>query len=275
MISVNGVSFSYIVKEKQRPVLKNISACFRHGEHVTLIGRNGSGKSTVARLLNALLVPDEGCVTVDGIDTHIEENKWKIRQRVGMVFQNPDNQLIATSVEEDVAFGPENLGLPPAVIRERVEEALELVGLINLRHREPHTLSGGQKQRVAVAGVIAMRPKYVVMDEPTAMLDPRGRDEILATVSDLKEKGMGIVFITHFMEEAVHCDRVMVLEGGRIVFEGVPREVFSRVNQLKAMQLDVPPVTALSHELRQEGVPLPVDVLSVQEMVEALCPLLK
>ena len=268
------VIYSYGESSEQIKAVDDLSLTIEEGQHVAVIGPNGSGKSTLARLLNALLIPQSGRVLVDGIDTRDRDKWWDIRQKVGMVFQNPDNQIIATSVEEDVAFGPENLGLPPREIAERVSEALSLVRMEHLRDRAPHNLSGGQKQRVAIAGVIAMKPKYLVMDEPTAMLDPQGRGEVLAAVEYLKKKGMGIIFITHFMEEAASADRVLVMHKGRIVLDGEPRWVFEQEDLLRKINLDIPPITALANELRREGVPLPGGLLNVEELVDALWHLL-
>jgi len=274
MIKIEEVSFSYGNSGERIKAVDNLSLEIEEGQHVAIIGPNGSGKSTLAKLLNALLLPDAGRVLVDGIDTRESGRLWDVRQRVGMVFQNPDNQIVATSVEEDVAFGPENLGLPPKEILERVNEALALVGMERFRDRAPHNLSGGQKQRVAIAGVIAMRPKYLVLDEPTAMLDPRGRAEIQSTIEYLKSEGMGVIYITHFMEEAVFGDRLVVMDAGKIVMDGTPKQVFKEIDLLRRLKLDVPPITALAHALRQEGVPVSGDLLHVEEMVRELWPLL-
>jgi len=253
--------------------LNGVSLRVAAGEFVAVIGHNGSGKSTLAKHLNALLLPVGGSVTVNGMDTKNKEHLWDIRQQVGMVFQNPDNQLIATTVEEDVAFGPENLGVEPSEIRRRVDEALASVGLAKHKLRAPHLLSGGQKQRVAIAGVIAMRPNILVLDEPTAMLDPIGRKEVMQTILRLnREEGLTVVLITHFMEEAMQADRVLVMENGRIVLEGHPRRVFAEVEKIKALRLDVPPMMQLRDDLAREGLAdLPPDILSVEEMVVALC----
>lgn len=241
------------------------------GEFVAVVGRNGSGKSTLAKHFNALLLPTEGRVLVAGQDTAAPENLWSVRQAVGMVFQNPDNQIVATTVEEDVAFGPENLGVAPAEIARRVEEALQLVDMSAYRRHAPHRLSGGQKQRVAIAGVIAMRPRCVVLDEPTAMLDPGGRREVLSTITRLnREEGHTIVLITHFMEEAAQADRVVVMDGGRIALQGRPREVFRETGALRALHLDIPPVTQLAGRLAADGWPVPADALTVEELVAAI-----
>ncbi|MDN5331578.1 MAG: energy-coupling factor transport system ATP-binding protein [Tepidanaerobacteraceae bacterium] len=272
-ILAEGVCYRY----SQAPdmALKDVDLRIRKGEFVAIIGPNGSGKSTLAKLFNGLFVPTKGKVTVDGLDTRDRDNVWKIRQKAGMVFQNPDNQIVATVVEEDVAFGPENLGVPPEEIRRRVDEALEIVELKDFAQKPPHLLSGGQKQRVAIAGIIAMRPDYIIMDEPTAMLDPVGRKEVINTVKRLnREEGKTIVLITHFMEEAVEADRVIVMSEGYVIMEGSPREIFSKVDKLKAIGLDIPQVTELAHRLRGRGLTIRNDVLTIDEMVECLCPLL-
>lgn len=255
----------------QLTALDGVDLQIRPGEFVAVIGANGSGKSTLARHFNALLLPAEGTVTVHGLDTLDENNLWKIRQDTGMVFQNPDNQIIAGIVEEDVAFGPENLGVPTEELERRVEQALERVGMTAFRMNSPNRLSGGQKQRIAIAGMLAMKPKCILMDEPTAMLDPVGRKEVIETVHELnREEGITIVLITHYMEEAVDADRVIVMDGGKLVMDGTPREVFSRVEELKACRMTVPQVTELAHELRKEGVELPEGILTIDEFTEAL-----
>lgn len=242
---------------------------------MAIIGPNGSGKSTLAKLFNGLYLPTKGDIYVDGLNTKDKDSVWKIRQKAGMVFQNPDNQIVATVVEEDVAFGPENLGIPPKEIRNRVKEALEIVELSEFAQKAPHLLSGGQKQRVAIAGIIAMRPECIILDEPTAMLDPVGRREVIKTIKKLnKEEDKTIVLITHFMEEAVQADRVVVMEKGHIIMQGAPREIFSRVDMLKHVGLDVPQVTELAHRLARDGVEVRPDILTVEEMVDSLCQLL-
>lgn len=252
--------------------LNKINLNIKKGEFVVIIGHNGSGKSTFAKHINALLLPTEGKLFVKGMDTTLEDNLWDIRQTAGMVFQNPDNQIVATIVEEDVAFGPENLGVPPQEIRKRVDECLETVGMTQYMKHGPHLLSGGQKQRVAIAGVLAMKPECIVLDEPTAMLDPSGRKEVIDTIKKLnKEEGITIILITHYMEEAVEADRVIVMEKGEIVLSGTPKEVFSKVEKLKEMGLDVPQVTELAFELRKEGLDIPADILTIEEMVVELC----
>jgi len=276
MIKVQGVTFLYESNDQGDVVeaLKDINIKVEKGEFVTIIGHNGSGKSTLAKHINALLKPSEGDVWVKGMNTKEDEETWNIRQTAGMVFQNPDNQIVATIVEEDVAFGPENLGIPSAEIRVRVEESLKTVGMLGYRDKGPHLLSGGQKQRIAIAGVIAMKPDCIVLDEPTAMLDPSGRKDVIDTIKKLnREENITVVNITHFMEEAVTADRVIVMEDGDIVLEGTPREVFSQVAKLKSLGLDVPQVTDLAFELRKEGIELPEDILTVDEMVMQLCQL--
>jgi len=255
--------------------LENINLEIQRGEFVAIIGPNGSGKSTLAKLFNGLFVPTKGDILVDGLNTKDKDSVWKIRQKAGMVFQNPDNQIVATIVEEDVAFGPENLGIPPKEIRKRVREALDIVELSEYAKKAPHLLSGGQKQRVAIAGILAMRPECIILDEPTAMLDPVGRREVINTVKKLnKEEGKTIVLITHFMDEAVQADRVIVMEKGKIIMQGTPREIFSKVDELKDIGLDVPQVTELANRLAQDGIEIRPDILTVEEMVNSLCQLL-
>lgn len=254
--------------------LNNVSVQVKRGEFLAVLGMNGSGKSTLARHFNSLLLPCEGKVLVGGLDTREEQNLWSIRDQVGMVFQNPDNQIVAAVVEEDVAFGPENQGLPSSEIIRRVEEALTSVGMIAHRERSPHLLSGGQKQRVAIAGALALRPACLVLDEPTAMLDPSGRAEVLRVVHKLnQEMGMAVVLITHFMDEAATADRVIVMAGGQVQLEGTPREVFRQASKLRDLRLDVPPAVQTAEKLRAEGVPVPDSVLTLDELVEALCQL--
>ena len=277
MIDAQKVTFSYTSEEElPREVLHGVSLTVEKGSFVALLGHNGSGKSTMAKMFNALLLPSGGQVLVEAMDTADEDRKYDVRRTVGMVLQNPDNQLVSTVVEEDVAFGPENLGVPPAEIRERVEAALRAVDMWEFRSHAPHKLSGGQKQRVAIAGVLAMQPRCLVLDEPTAMLDPQGRREVMDTVRRLnREQGMTVVLITHYMEEAAKADRVVVMDGGRIVIDGTPREVFSQVEQMRELQLDVPQPTELCWLLRQQGVALPPDILTVEECVEALASLME
>ncbi len=270
-VIMEGLCFRY--SDQEEMVLRDINLKVKKGEFVVIIGRNGSGKSTLAKHINALLVPSLGKVEVMGMDTRDPAKAWEIRQRVGMVFQNPDNQLVAAIVEEDVAFGPENQGVPAAEIRRRVDEALREVGLYEYRTHGPHLLSGGQKQRIAIAGVLAMRPDCIVLDEATAMLDPRGRQEFMEVVRRLnKQEGKTIIHITHYMEEAAEADRVLVMDQGRIVLEGTPGEVFSKAGRLKELGLDVPALTELALKLRKKGVELP-EILTEDEMVVELCRL--
>lgn len=272
---IRAVNLHHRYGEGREPVvvaLAGLELEVRRGEMVAVIGPNGSGKSSLARHCNALLLPTEGEVRVKGMDTRDPRYLWDIRRTVGMVFQNPDNQLVATVVEEDVAFGPENLGLPPAEIRRRVDEALEAVELTALATREPHHLSGGQKQRVAIAGILAMRPECLVLDEPTAMLDPASRREVMRTLRKLNAEGITVILITHYMEEAAEADRVIVLDRGQVALQGSPREVFAQVERLRELDLSVPEITELAHLLRQDGFDLPPGVLTAGELVEALCP---
>ncbi|ADO77784.1 energy-coupling factor transporter ATPase [Halanaerobium praevalens] len=271
LIELNGVDFLYANDDSDRPALQNIDLQIEAGDFAVVIGSNGSGKSTLAKLLNVLLTPSKGKIFVDGLNTLDPDNTWKIRQKVGMVFQNPDNQLVASMVEDDVAFGPENLGIPTEEIRHRVDKSLEMVGMAGFQKFAPHKLSGGQKQRVAIAGVIAMEPDCIVLDEPTAMLDPQGRKEVMETVQYLnKEKGITVVHITHFMEEAVEADKVVVMNQGEILRQGSPKSIFRLVKQLKDVNLDIPVAVEVAQLLREEGIKVP-DILSIDELVEALC----
>lgn len=277
IIEVENVSFDYISRDEdgkeisRSPVLKDISLSVPEGQFLAILGHNGCGKSTLAKHFNAILTPTAGKVTVAGIDTSDEERLFDIRQTVGMVFQNPDNQLVATIVEEDVAFAPENMGVPQPEIRRRVDEALKQVDMYEYRDHAPHQLSGGQKQRVAIAGVIAMQPKCIVMDEPTAMLDPKGRREVMKTIRMLnKEKGITVVLITHYMDEAAQADRVVVMDGGKIIMDNVPKKIFSRVKELRAVGLDVPQVTELCDMLIEKGVDISPEIIHEQECAEAL-----
>ena len=259
------------VQETQRAV-DGVDIDIKEGQFVAILGHNGSGKSTFAKHINALLLPSDGTIWIDGINTSEEPELWKVRQKAGMVFQNPDNQIIGTVVEEDVGFGPENMGVPTEDIWKRVNESLEKTGMTAYRHHSPTKLSGGQKQRVAIAGVMAMRPKCIVLDEPTAMLDPNGRKEVLAAVHQLnKQENVTVVLITHYMEEVIDADHVIVMDGGHVVMEGTPREIFSQVETLKKYRLDVPQVTLLAHELKQSGVDIPDGILTTEELVNALC----
>lgn len=275
MISIKNLSFKYDYEDENAiQILKDIDLEINEGEFVALLGHNGSGKSTLAKLINGLLIPGEGDVLVDGMNTKNEEEIWDIRRTAGMVFQNPDNQLVATIVEDEVAFGPENLGIEPSEIRRRVDKALEDVGMTDYKKNAPHLLSGGQKQRVAIAGILAMSPKYIILDEPTAMLDPSGRREVIDTLVKLnKEENKTIILITHYMEEAAISDRVVVMEDGNIVLRGKPREVFSHVDEIKKLGLDVPQVTELAHELKKDGIEISTEVLNIQEMVKEICHL--
>ena len=274
-IQADQVSYTY--EEAATPALSKASVTIREGEFVAVLGHNGSGKSTLAKLLNALYVPTEGKILVCGFDTAQDAHVWEIRRRAGMIFQNPDNQIVATIVKEDVAFGLENLGVPTEEMIPRVESALAAVHMSRFADSAPHMLSGGQKQRVAVAGILAMEPSVLIADEATAMLDPSGRREVLDTVRALnRQKGITVVWITHFMEEAAEADRVLVISDGQIVSEGTPREVFPHVDRMRELHLDVPRMTALAADLRREGMPIREDVLTVEEMVkevERLCPL--
>lgn len=279
IIEIKNVTYTYEPDEEDitnpEPTLKDINLTVKKGEFVAILGHNGSGKSTLAKLTNAILIPDEGQVIIDGIDTRDENRINDVRRKVGMVFQNPDNQIVATIVEDDVAFGPENLGVEPKEIRKRVDEALKSVAMYDFRLREPHKLSGGQKQRVAIAGVIAMQTDCIVLDEPTAMLDPKGREEVFETVRKLnREMGITVLFVTHFMDEAVRADRVVVIDSGRVYLDGTPRNVFSQTEKLKRCGLDVPQSTELCHILNKKGIHLPKDILNEDECVEALSRLM-
>ncbi len=277
MLKAEQLRFEYETESSEQApaVLRGIDLTVEKGSFVALLGHNGCGKSTLAKQFNALLLPTGGRMLVEELDTAEEENTYPVRRKVGMVLQNPDNQLVSTIVEEDVAFGPENLGISPEEIRSRVEEALRIVGMWDYRQHSPHKLSGGQKQRVAIAGVIAMHPDCLVLDEPTAMLDPQGRREVIETVCRLnKENGMTVVLITHYMEEAALADRVVVMDDGRILTDGSPRQVFSQADKLKSVGLDVPQPTALCAALRQAGIPIAADRLTPEECAEAIFELL-
>ena len=272
MIKVDNLWFRY--SQDSEWALQGINLEVKKGEFLCVLGSNGCGKSTLAKHFNSILVPEKGDVWVEDINTKDEERLLDIRQKVGMVFQNPDNQIVATVVEEDVAFGLENIGVPPAEIRSRVDDALERVGISEYKNHAPHRLSGGQKQRVAIAGIIAMRPDCIVLDEPTAMLDPVGRKDVMETIERLnKEEGITIILITHYMDEAVRGDRVYVIDDGDLVMEGTPREIFVQVDKLKEYGLDVPQVTEVTYLLRKEGIDLPADILTIEEMVGAVCQL--
>ena len=274
IIEVNDISFEYITEESKFKAIEDLSLNVAQGEFVAIIGHNGSGKSTLSKNLNAILTPTQGDIVIGGLNTKEEKHLWNIRQSAGMVFQNPDNQIVATVVEEDVAFGPENLGIDPKKIRKRVEESLKSVGMYELKDRQPHLLSGGQKQRVAIAGIIAMKPKCIIFDEATAMLDPSGRKEVMKTIKKLnKEDNITVLHITHFMEEAVEADRVIVMEKGKKILEGTPHQVFSKIDKLREIGLDVPYMTELSNLLIKEGIDIDSDILTVDEMVMKLCQL--
>ena len=277
IIKFDNVSFAYELEDEGVVnAVNDLSLEVPEGQFLAVLGHNGCGKSTVAKLINGILVPNKGKVTVEGMDTSDEEKTVDIRKTVGMVFQNPDNQIVATIVEDDVAFGPENLGVEPSEIRKAVDSALKAVGMYEFRKREPHRLSGGQKQRVAIAGVIAMNTKCIVMDEPTAMLDPQGRKEVMDTVMKLnKEFGITVILITHYMDEAVKADRVVVMDGGRIAIDGTPKEVFKNVEKMKGLGLDVPQATELAYRLRKKGFKLPDNILDENECAEAILKILE
>ncbi len=277
IIKAKNVVYEYIRRDEEGNVegitkaVNDVSLDIEQGQFIAILGHNGSGKSTLAKHMNAILNPTEGTLWVDGMDTGEEENIWKIRQTAGMVFQNPDNQIIGQVVEEDVGFGPENMGIPTEEIWQRVEESLRAVGMYEYRKYSPNKLSGGQKQRVSIAGVLAMHPKCIVLDEPTAMLDPSGRKEVIRAVRGLNQvEGVTLILITHYMEEIIHADKVFVMDGGKIAMQGTPREIFSQVEQLKKLRLDVPQVTLLAYELKKKGLPLPDGILTREELLQAL-----
>ena len=277
IIKAANLIFDYIKRDEEDNVeevnraIDHLSLEIQKGDFVAILGHNGSGKSTFAKQINGLLLPTEGTLWISDMNTQDESMIWEIRKKTGMVFQNPDNQIIGNIVEEDVGFGPENIGVPTDEIWRRVDESLEAVGMTAYRKQSPNKLSGGQKQRVAIAGVMAMRPQCIVLDEPTAMLDPNGRSEVIRTVRELNQKeGVTVLLITHYMEDVIHADRVIVMDEGKIVMDGTPREIFSRVEELKRYRLDVPQVTELAYELKQAGVPLPDGVLTREEFIDAL-----
>lgn len=278
IIEFQNVSFRYEADESEKPLplcVEHVNLNIKKGDFVAVLGHNGSGKSTLAKLSNSILIPESGRVLVNGMDTADEDLSYDIRRTVGVVFQNPDNQIVASIVEEDVAFGPENLGVPPEELRRRVDDALKAVGMYEYRHHEPHKLSGGQKQRVAIAGMIAMLPECIVLDEPTAMLDPKGRKEVMDTVRRLnRERGMTVVFITHFMEEAAEADRVVVMDNAKILLDSTPQEVFSKADLLKKIGLDVPKAAALAAELRANGIPMRGNVLTADALADNILELL-
>ena len=276
MIECRNLIFKYTAGENQEEkiAINDVNLQIKEGEFIAILGHNGSGKSTMAKHMNALLIPTEGKMLVNKMDTSDMNNLWNIRETAGMVFQNPDNQLVATIVEEDVAFGPENLGVPPEEIRKRVDEALERVGMSEYKRHAPHLLSGGQKQRIAIAGILAMKPKCIIFDEPTAMLDPSGRKEVLDTIIDLnKNYGITVILITHYIDEAAKADRIVVMDKGKLILDGKPRDVFSNVEKMKSIGLDVPQVTELSYELQKAGINIDTRILDVNEMVNAICQL--
>lgn len=277
IIETRDLVFDYIRRDEEGNVegittaVDNVSLSVKQGDFIAILGHNGSGKSTLAKHFNAILYPTEGTVFVDGMDTRDDKKLWDVRREAGMVFQNPDNQIIGQIVEEDVGFGPENLGVPTEEIWQRVEESLKAVGMYEFRKYAPGKLSGGQKQRVSIAGVIAMHPKCIVLDEPTAMLDPLGRKEVIRAVRALNDvEGITVILITHYMEEIIHADKVFVMDQGKIALQGTPREIFSQVEKLKELRLDVPQVTMLAHELREKGLDIPEGILTKEELIEAL-----
>jgi energy-coupling factor transport system ATP-binding protein len=276
MVECRDLIYRYAANEgeQEKVAVNEVNLSVKKGEFLVVLGRNGSGKSTLAKHVNALLLPSGGKMYVNGLDTSDANNLWDIRNKAGMVFQNPDNQIVATIVEEDVAFGPENLGIEPLEIRKRVDDSLKKVDMFDYRRHAPHLLSGGQKQRIAIAGILAMRPQCIVFDEPTAMLDPSGRKEVINTIKDInKNYGITIILITHFMEEAAEADRIIVMDQGSIKLEGTPRDIFSQVPVMKNIGLDVPQVTELAFELQKSGVKIDTNILSIDEMVNALCQL--
>lgn len=277
IVKAKNLTFEYIRRDEDGNVegitkaVDNVSIDIKQGDFVAVLGHNGSGKSTFAKHLNALVMPTEGTVWVDGMDTREEKNTLKVRQTAGMVFQNPDNQIVGTLVDEEVGFGPENIGVPTEEIWERVEKSLKAVGMYKFRNASPNKLSGGQKQRVAIAGIVAMKPKCIVLDEPTAMLDPLGRKEVINVLHELNQKeGVTIILITHYMEEVIDADHVFVMDGGKLVMEGTPRQVFSQVDKLKSLRLDVPQVTELAYELKKAGLPVKDGIIRNEELVEEL-----
>lgn len=280
MIKTDNLIFEYEKRDEEGNVIgthcaiDEVNLDIEPGQFIAILGHNGSGKSTLAKHMNAILVPSGGTMWVDGKDTKEEENLWDVRQTAGMVFQNPDNQIIGTVVEEDVGFGPENLGVPTEEIWQRVEKSLSAVGMIEYRHHSPNKLSGGQKQRVAIAGIVAMKPKCIILDEPTAMLDPHGRADVMRVLHELNRKeGVTVILITHYMEEVIDADRVFVMDEGKVVMEGTPRQIFSRVEELKQLRLDVPQVTELAYELSRSGVPIRSGILTNQELIDELMKL--
>lgn len=275
VITIDNLIFEYMKSDGSEGfrALNNLNLEIDEGSFTAIIGKNGSGKSTLAKNLNGLLIPTSGTIYVDGYDTADDDSIWEVRQRAGMVFQNPDNQLVSSIVEDDVAFGPENLGIEPEEIRRRVDKALEDVNMGQYKHKAPHLLSGGQKQRIAIAGVVAMKPKIIIFDEPTAMLDPKGRKDIMKIIKDLHDEGITVILITHFMEEVIDADRVIIMHEGGVLLDGTPYEVFSNVDTIRKANLDIPIMVELGDRLRKEGLDIPKGIIKEEEMVEALCQL--
>ena len=275
IITIENLVFEYNSSEEGTGIraLDGVNLDIREGSFTAIIGKNGSGKSTLAKNLNGLLIPTSGTVFVDGYDTADDDSIWEIRQRAGMVFQNPDNQLVSSIVEDDVAFGPENLGIDPAEIRRRVDKALEDVNMGEYKQKAPHLLSGGQKQRIAIAGVVAMKPKIIIFDEPTAMLDPKGRKEIMKIIDELHQEGITVILITHFMEEVTAADRVIIMHEGKVLLDGTPREVFAQADIIRKANLEVPLMVELGDRLRAQGLNIPQGIINEKEMVEAICQL--
>lgn len=273
IIKIENLTYEYKRDEDQEVIkaINDVSFSIERGSFTAIIGRNGSGKSTLAKNINALLLPSSGVVVVDGLNTRDEASLWSIRQTAGMVFQNPDNQLVSSIVEDDVAFGPENLAVDPLEIRERVNDALKSVGMYEERKKAPHLLSGGQKQRVAIAGVVAMKPKCIILDEPTAMLDPKGRAEVMEIIQKLHQEGITILLITHFMDEAACADRVIIMDKGKVVMDGTPRYVFGRTEEIRNLSLDVPLAVELAERLRKDGIAVPMEIITSEEMVDFIC----
>lgn len=273
IITIENLTFEYMRGEESQPVraISNLNLEIERGSFTAIIGKNGSGKSTLAKNLNGLLLPTEGVIYVDGYDTRDDSSIWNVRQTAGMVFQNPDNQLVSAIVEDDVAFGPENLGIDPVEIRRRVDKALEDVNMGQFKKKAPHLLSGGQKQRIAIAGVVAMKPKCIIFDEPTAMLDPKGRAEIMSIIDELHAEGITVILITHFMDEAVRADRVIIMHEGKILLDGTPQQVFEQEELIRSVNLDVPLMVEMGAKLRHAGIDVPADIITEEEMVEFIC----
>ena len=273
IITIENLIFEYTRGDASQPVraIDNLNLEIERGSFTAIIGKNGSGKSTLAKNLNGLLLPTEGVIYVDGFDTRDDDSIWNVRQTAGMVFQNPDNQLVSAIVEDDVAFGPENLGIEPAEIRRRVDKALADVNMGQFKKKAPHLLSGGQKQRIAIAGVVAMKPKCIIFDEPTAMLDPKGRSEIMSIIDELHAEGITVILITHFMDEAVRADRVIIMHEGRILLDGTPQEVFEQEELIRSVNLDVPLMVEMGAKLRKAGIDVPKDIITEEKMVEFIC----